>query len=61
MRLVKVSVVSGASQTCFMPSFFEDEGFRKKNRNLFTNVLRHVSLLFRVMNRQKSKERLERW
>ena len=43
MRLVKVSVVSGTSQTCFMPSF-EDEGFREKDRNVFTKVLRHVSL-----------------
>ena len=57
MRLVKVFVVSGARQTCFIYAFFEDEGFREKVRNHFTKVLRHVSLLFRVMNHQKKKER----
>ena len=38
-------------------AFFEDECFREKDRNLFTKVLRHVSLLFRIMNHQNKIER----
>ena len=56
MRLVKVFVVSGALQTCFMPCS-RMKVFERKDRDLFTTVVRHVWLLFRVMNHQNKKDR----
>ena len=61
MRLVKVSAVSGASQTCSQPYLeYEAASVSDNVRKPFTNVVLHLLLLPDSVNRLKKEERWKR-